>query len=521
MTGEPWGVPERHLPYDLVVTERRSSAGLWLLAVIGFWLLFAGWAAAAPYNGPPDESQHAIRAAGVARGEVIAPQSFNGGFQHIPQSIYPGWCFETKVNVAADCGKQPGGNEKVSLLDTTAARYNPVYYAVTGWPLGIWPNWTGILLSRLLNGAATAALLACAVVAAARWVRHRALVAGVVVAVTPMIAHLAGAINPQDVEIAGGLALFAALIALVHEQREGVNRAAVALAAVSASVVVTPRFTGVMWVIIIFVAVLLPSRWARLRELARSSTVRGWSILVGVAVVAAVAWNLLVKPADPTGHNHHMTYSQILKTEVIDIWPNLANQMVGVMGWAELEMPRLVYVIWFLAAGLPILGGFALGKRADRWRMLALFFATFVPLIALEVLSANQLGFFNQGRYFLPGAVGLPLIGAYIMSKRGFTGVNMRSTTRLLAVLVVPLQFVCLVYSLDRWRSGLLSLNPFNGSWTPPLGVVFPLVLGALGTIGMFVTYWVASRIPAEPREPLEAEPTMTIPAVPVAAGHV
>jgi len=503
------------------VSGRRSSARLWLLAFIGFWLMFAAWTFATPYNGPPDESQHTIRAAGVARGEIVAPQDITGGYQNAPKSIFPGWCFETNVNIAADCERQPGGDETVDQLHTTAARYNPVYYAVTGWPMGIWADWHGILLSRLLNGAAMAALLGCAVVAGARWVRHRALVAGVVVAVTPMVAHLGGAMNPQGIEIAAGVSLFAGLIALVHEQREGINRAAVALAGVSGAVIVTPRFTGVMWLFVILAAVLLPSRKARLKELFKSSTVRWWSLVVAVAVVAGAAWTLLVRAADPSGWDHQMTLGQIVKAEVLDIWPNVANQLVGVMGWAETLMPRLVYMVWFLAAGLLILGGFALGQRSDRFRLVLLFLATFVPLTALEILSANRIGFFNQGRYFLAGAVGLPMFGAYILSKRGFTGEQMRSTTRLLAVLVVPLQFVCLVYTFDRWRSGLVSLNPFNGSWHPPYGVVFPLLLGVLGTVGMLVTYWVASRVPAEPLHTPEEEPTMRIPAEPVAAGHV
>ncbi len=477
-----------------------ANKRLWLLAFIGFCLLHAGWAFASPYNGPPDEQEHALRAAGVMRGELITGIGVNGAMQTAPDSIIRGWCFPARVEVAASCEREPGGDETPRSVLTRAGRFNPVYYLVTAWPLGVWPNWRGIMLSRLLNGVAMAALLACAVVAAARWTRHRSLVAGVVVAVTPMIAHLGGAINPNGIEIAAGLALFAALIAVVHEQWEGVNRAAVVLAGVSAGVLVTPRFTGVMWLAVILGAVLIPSSRTRLKVLARSRAVRFWSVAVGVCAMASLAWTVVAKSADATGAYYGYSVTGILRAATVDhVWPNMANQMVGVMGWAETLMPRLIYMAWFAALGLLVLGGLMVGGRVDRWRLLALFFATFVPLLTLEILTANQIGFFNQGRYFLPGAVGLPLLGAHILARRGFTAEQFRSMTRLFALLLLPIHLVCLAYTMCRWQSGLRSLNPFTGSWSPPYGSVLPLISAALAVAVLFVVYWQATRVPVDP----------------------
>jgi hypothetical protein len=502
------------------MSGRRSTTRLWLLAFIGFWVLFAGWSFASPYNGSQDESQHAIRAAGVVNGEIIAPHDVNGGYQDVPRSIAAGWCFERNVDVAASCERQPGGDETVTRLNTVAARFNPVYYAVTAWPMGIWPDWHGILLSRLLNGAAVAALLACAVVASARWMRNRALIAGLAVAVTPTLAELGGAIGPQGLETAAGLALFTSLFALVHEQGDGINRATVALAAVSASVLVTPMMTGLLWLVVITGAVLLGSHRERLRELVRSATVRKWSIVVGVAVVASVAWTLLVRLGGVVTSDHHMTIGQILKTEVLDLWPNAAEQIVGGMGWANSPIPRLLFVLWYVPFGLLFVGALALGDRSDRWRTLALFLGAFAPMVLLEVLIANRTGYFTQGAYYMPGAVALPVFGAYVLARRVFTGAEVRMATRTFAVLLVPVQLVALVYTMARWNSGLVSLNPFNGSWHPPYGVVLPLVLGLLGTIGVFVTYWTASRIPVEPRHTDKEESDVRIPAEPVGVGN-
>jgi hypothetical protein len=499
-----------------IVTFTRRGFRLWLLAFIGFWLLHAGWAFATPYNGPPDEQQHVLRAAGIMQGEIVAERD-----QHtVPKSLIRGWCFPTRVTVPASCEVEPGGDESLQRrVPTTAARFDPVYYLVTSWPVGIWPNWWGLMLSRLINGALMAALLACAVVGAARWTRHRALVAGLVVAITPMTAHLGGAVNPNGIEITAGIALFVSLLALVHEQRDGINRAALALAGVSGATIVTPRFTGLLWLFVIVGVILVPSRRSRLRVLMRSRLVWLWSGIVALASLAALAWTMLAGTASAVSANYGLTMGSILKESVLTMWPNLANQMVGVTGWAETLMPRLVYLAWFAAVGLLVLSGLVLGTRADRWRLLLLFAGTFVPLIAMEILNANRIGWFNQGRYFLTGAVGLPMIGAYVMARRGLTATDLRAMTRLLAIILVPLQLVCLAYSMARWRSGLVSINPFNGSWTPPYGVVIPLLCGTLAVAVLLLTFWLASRIPV-PAPPSAApeEETISV-AVPEPAG--
>lgn len=276
------------------------------------------------------------------------------------------------------------------------------------------------------------------------------------------------------------------------------NRAAVALACVSAAALVTPRFLGAMWLAIILVSVLIPSRMGRIKELARSKIVRLWSLVAVIAVLASVGWTRLVSGVGVPTYHPNDPFKQNLKVAVLEIWPNVVNQMVAVTGWSEVLMPRLIYVAWFMGAGLLILGGFAMGARRDRLSLLALLLGSFIPLLAAELLLVSQIGWFNQGRYFLAGAAGLPILGAYIMANRGITAVQMRSMTRMLAVLLVPIHLICLMYTMTRWQSGLTSLNPLKGSWLPQYGAVLPLVLGVLGCALVFATYWVASRIPAE-----------------------
>ena len=49
-----------------------SVRRVWLVSFLAFFLLGAGWALAMPYDGPPDELQHATRAYAVASGQIYA-----------------------------------------------------------------------------------------------------------------------------------------------------------------------------------------------------------------------------------------------------------------------------------------------------------------------------------------------------------------------------------------------------------------------------------------------------------------
>lgn len=486
------------------MTEQRSGVRLWLVAFLGFLLINAGWAFAAPYDGPPDEEMHALRAAGIMQGDIVP----DGRTLTVPQSldknnkVENGWiqhrnCFPMHYDVAADCAEEPGGDPTPVERYVTEARFNPIYYAAVGWPLGFWPEWKGIVAARLLNGALMAAMLACAVVAAVRWTRYKAALVGIVAAVTPMTAHLGGAINPNGVEITAGLSLAIALLALLHEKREGLNRAAVVLAGVSAAVLVTPRFSGVMWLFVILGVMLVPAPWQRVKFLLKQRFVQVW--LIGAAVVATVAsaaWTLYTNTAEVADRDLGYNMKDVLRSAFMDMWPNVTYQMVGVMGWAETLMPRLVYVVWFAALGFLVLAALVVGKRVDQWRMTAYFIGSFVPYAAMEIILINQTNWFNQGRYFLPGAVGIPLLAAHIMAKHLFTPENFRTMTRLFATLLLPIHFVCLAFTMTRWQSGTAIFNPLKGSWHPPYGSVLPLVLGLVGVLVLWGMYWQASRVP-------------------------
>ena len=199
--------------------DGRTRRLSWLLAFVGFFLAIGAWSFAAPYNGTPDEKDHIYRAYGVATGQVVlSPEKAirdGGAFVDVPTSLLVVDCWQFKSEVSAECAKEPGGDETLASVGTGAGRYFPAYYALVGGPLALSPDWTGVLLSRLLSAALCAFFLANALIDAMRWSRHRFLAVGVLLGVTPMVVHMGGAINPSGPELAAGVAFFAAAFPLL------------------------------------------------------------------------------------------------------------------------------------------------------------------------------------------------------------------------------------------------------------------------------------------------------------------
>src|SRR5262245_52933238 len=59
--------------------HQRVLMRVWLMGFGAFLLLAAAWAVMTPYNGAYDEHDHVVRAAGVVRGQLVAPSDGRNG----------------------------------------------------------------------------------------------------------------------------------------------------------------------------------------------------------------------------------------------------------------------------------------------------------------------------------------------------------------------------------------------------------------------------------------------------------
>ena len=483
----------------------------WLVVFLGFFLLFGSWAFAAPYDGPADEVQHVIRAVGVVRGQIAPPPAVvhdykgdpgMGAYQRVPTGLLQhATCFGFTPQKSAACAKPIGGGP-VGEVQTTAGRYNPLYYALVGAPVAISPSWGGLVGSRLLSAAWSAALLAFAFVVLSRWSRYGLMMAGLIATATPMLAHLAGAVNPNGLEIAAGIALFSALIPLLFSPPRGRIGPLVWLAGVSAAVLATLRSLGPMWVFFALAALLLPQSRQVLGGLWRHRVVRWWVGGAALAVLLSLAWIVgmktggLVNPAKP------FNYSLAQATYVyVNNWGSIYLQgLVGVAGWFDVFMPAPVYWIWLGLTGSLIVLALVVGGWADRWRFLVMAFGALVPIGVVQIAEVNKIGFIIGGRYMLPLLAGMPLLAAFILEQRLLDRRQSRSYVRLFCLLL-PVHLVLLVFAMSRWQHGndKAHLNPFAGDWHPPTGSLVPVLLMIAGIAVVGWAFWTApGRIAAQ-----------------------
>ncbi|MFJ8626304.1 DUF2142 domain-containing protein [Kitasatospora sp. NPDC093550] len=474
----------------------------WWTAFIGFFLVCAGWALASPYDASPDEREHIVRAVGVARGEFAPkPEAAGGGtgaFQHVPASIVRDNCWWFHPDKSAACAKAPGGDDtQVERVGTRAGRYNPVYYALVGWPMALWPNWLGLTLARLISSALVAALLASAAHALVAWTRHRIAAAGLLVAVTPITAHLAGSINPNGIEIAAGVALVAALVPTMLDPEQPLRRAAMVQIGIAGSVLMTVRALGPLWCAAVLGIMLVPATRERLKELRRFRPAWWAAGTLFAAGAAGALWTVVMKASEmmPVQVPPGITVSNAIRHEVVMRWPDYFTELIGVPSWLDVRLPGTAYYLWFLAIGCLVLPALAFGAWSDRWRVLAFFLAPFAVITLSDAVAAHKVGFAGQGRYMLPVAVGVPIVAAFVLGRRGvLDGARSASMVRMIALLVLPLQLAFLAYTMIRWQSGLggsvtyTPLNPLAGTWHPPTGSATALLTAVAGCA--VLGYW-------------------------------
>jgi hypothetical protein len=483
---------------------------LFALAFAGFFLMIAAWSVAVPYDGTPDEHDHVYRAIGVVSGDITpeptAAVRGSGAFQTIPAGFRATGCWLPYPELTpADCaGGDPSADRTPVRIGSGAGRYQPVYYAIVGLPLKLWPGWSGLILARLISGALAAALLAAALTVIVRYTRGRLMMIGLVAGVTPMVTYFAGSINPNGLEIAAGVAFFAAMVPLFLEPPERISPTLVRLAGIGALWLATLRSMGLVFLFFAVISFALPPKAGNLRAVWRIREARWWAAGVAAAAAASLVWIVVMKAGDlgdfRTGH---YSPSQAVFA-VVERWPNLFKQMVGMTSWLYFVfMPAPAYVVWLLLAGVVIVMALLFGNRLDRWRLAGLITGGLLAPTAIQIAFMNRTGFITQGRYLLPGLVGVLLLAGYVLERRGLGRDRAVSLTRLVVVALLPIHLLCLIVAMARWqrgvpedgRIGASTLNPFGGRWEPPLTSVTPLLLqvAGLAIIGWLV--WTAHRV--------------------------
>ena len=465
--------------------ERPLNRRTWIAAFLGFFLLGAAWSFAAPYDGPPDELQHVLRAYGLMSGH-LADKTFPA-----PKGLQPNnvscarWHHDQSYACAAMPGTTPGDGQK-RIVGTTAYAYPPLYYYAVGLPIRLMPDMRGIIAARLLTDAIMAGVLAACVAVVGRLRSARWLLPALIVAATPVVVNLAGAVNPAGPEIVFGIGLWVAVIALV-ELRE-ISRGVAALAAVCGVGLAVTRSFGLGWLAAVIAVGCLGLTLEHAKTLWRAREFRIAGAVIGVGILVALWWHFThASPIITAGtQDVKLTNNQIVVMELWDRSTYYTAGLVSLTSYGDVPVPDMVNTVWYLAAGFLIFGALAVGSVRDRLRVLAIIVAAYIALYYADY-SALKNGFWeSQGRYALPLLVGAPLLGACVLHRKSAMAAEWGRVGRLFAVVLLPIQLIALAATMVRWQQGQLShppyaFNPFHGTWLPVWGPVPPVVFCCLG----------------------------------------
>ena len=426
----------------MVDAARDPAAATWvrsawftlLLPFACFSLLAVLWSLASPVFSVPDENAHATKAIAQARGQVIGDTV--PGVKHIVVDLPDGFEYSTQIlcfaglpDQPANCSVELGDPSGADTFNTWVGAYNPIYYALIGWPSLLFDGNAGVYAMRIASALLGAVFLAWAFQAATAGVRSRWMPVGVAFAAAPMCLYLMGSVNPNGAEIAAATALWVGLLRLLESFRtDPVGQGILPrwylwlIVTVASTMLVNARALGPLWLVIVVGLCFLASGWQPVRRLFTTAGSYAWLSIIAVAGLFSVGWTLWggslsgqAEPADAplVGGTFWQGF-----THTIRATPDYVQQAVGYFGWLDAALPLWVY--WFFVAALAALVLPALAALRGRsiLVLITLSTAAFVVPALVQGYSLAQTGIIWQGRYALFLYLGIPIVAAWLLERR-------------------------------------------------------------------------------------------------------
>lgn len=500
---------------DDVEGTRQSGFGhgcsflvVFLWAFLGVGTMVCAWSFATPIGAAPDEPAHVAQAAAVVRGQFDGPTRHYAigelGIVRVPGWAADNWapCFvkddaftdPKQTGVAAACGDTVITTTTPASAATQFFNAPPLYYLVAGIPSLFLSGEPALYAMRVLPGLLNAALVALGIALLARYHPRRAPLVGALIALTPMVLFVMAVVNSSGLEISSGFATWCGALCVAEYPQ--LPRALAIWTAVAAVLLVLSRPTSALDLAAVVVVMAFFIGWRRLRERLNRTLAPLW-IPVVVAVVVAGGFILVcgsphltgVAPAHPVGLLSNM-------------WTNLRQtgadlrQCIGNFGWLDTPVPMWVVIVWgSCVAGLVAL---ALALSASCRRALPVLVLSILALP--EVLFAPEMNTFSgdwQGRYWLPLAVGIPLVASTFRWPVRSHVHRRTDRERIAPALVLGLGLVLFAaqlgsftHALTRYETGLGVRAGAPTVWLPPGGhdpVVIAFVVGSLLTLALVV----------------------------------
>jgi hypothetical protein len=364
-----------------------------------------------------DEWDHVYRASSVAHGQWIAPPSQatrgTGAFVQVPSDIVRAARTECeRLNYGGENECIGTANGELTEVASGAGRYHPLYYAMVGWPSQFLDGEAALYGMRLVG-----LLLCWTLLMASLWLLRRwsGPLLGLVVcfALTPTVIYASVIVAPNGMEMASGLALWAALATLVHERRrDALDLWTVGLGVVSGTLLLSLRSLGPLWAAMIVGLALLawPGLWPRAADLLRSRKGVIAALWLGGVALGSVWWirsqgALKVGTSDEGTFDLGERVGRSLRETLV--W---TFQYIGAFPYRNNPAPALIYVTALTV--LITIGVMAVRRatRRERWAIALTVGAAYAIPVGITVATMEKFGTAWQGRYALPLLLGVAIL---------------------------------------------------------------------------------------------------------------
>jgi hypothetical protein len=459
-----------------------GEAAAYFLAML---VVVATWAIGIPRFASPDEPAHIYKAYGTAHGELLgvpAPgfpdnlREFDGPDALGPPNL---GCYNGLPQVPASCA-----TEVSPRLISSAARYPPWYYALVGLPVAASGQADRVLPYRLVSAVLCVALLALAMLVGKRALR-RDVVALQLAALTPMALFLMGAVNPNAIEIAVFVAVWACLSRVATDVQ--IPTRLLILASCLSAAVVLMRPISIVWMAGTVVVAVIATSPRRRRELLSWRTL-SWVVgPTALALVGSWMWAVYshIEVKDPRLTNT-LDLAAALRRSMAD-WGGYFRQTIGVLGWLDTILPSFVYVAWAVALVLIAVIHLRNATRRTAIALAALVIAWLALPLIINGFTNSRAGLTYQGRYSLPLFVGiafLPMFNDRSVSRTSRMP-QQRGMIGAVLALVVVAEVGAFWQMLRRFTVGADGKLLLTGTlpWTPAIA---PMALVAVNALAMF-----------------------------------
>jgi Predicted membrane protein (DUF2142) len=475
----------------------------WAFLAVG--LSIGAWSVSTPLGAAPDEPAHVVEAAAAVRGQFDAPRQEitiygialgQAGYVVVPKwvaNIYnePG-CFLHRPEVPASCSPPVGSDTRSVISTSQFTNYPPLYYLIVGLPTLLSVG-SGALHAMQYTGALLdAALIALGLYLLARYHPRRLPLLGALIALTPMVLFMSGVVNSSGLEIAAAFATWCG--GLCVAVRSEVPWGLAVLTALSLVLLILSRPISPVNATVMVVVLAAFVGWGRTRALLGKRSLRAIWISALFATMTAGVYILVVGLPSLDGVHKGRPLSAagaVLLT--LRLTGNRLRQCVGDFGWLDTPAPVWVIVVWAVVVAGLLIYALAVSPRARRALPL-LAFAILVMPVVFESPQINAVGNYWQGRYWLPLAIGLPLVASSVRPQAIYrsarSAVGACPPFRLAGFAVVggllgAAQLAAFLTALRRYETGLGAKAGALVKWKPPGGSALVITLFAVGQILM------------------------------------